>query len=86
MGEPRTEASLEDDKSTTTPLVLIHPRRELARRFSAGLEVTLYWCAWENGTSLEVRQPTSEETLLFTVAREHALDAFYHPYAYLPIA
>ena len=35
-------------------------------------------------TSIEVWQPASGETLLFTVAGEHALDAFYHPFAQLP--
>jgi len=64
----------------------VHDRRELARRFSGGLEVTLYWCAGDNSTSVEIHQATSEETLLFAVAREHALDAFYHPFAHLPIA
>ena len=35
-------------------------------------------------TSIEVWQPRSEETLAFAVARERALDAFYHPFAHLP--
>ncbi len=83
MGEPLAETSLEDELSTATPLVLIHSRRELAHRFGSGLEVTLYWCAWDNSTSVQVHQSTPEETLFFTVAREHALDAFYHPFAYL---
>jgi hypothetical protein len=65
---------------------LVDGRRELARRLSGGLEITLYWCAGDNTTSVEVHQRASEETLLFAVAREHALDAFYHPFAHLPIA
>jgi hypothetical protein len=56
---------------------------ELARRTSGGIEVTLYWSAHENRTSIEVWQPASEETLLFAVAPEQALDAFYRPFAYL---
>lgn len=59
---------------------------ELARRTSGGIEVTLYWNARENRTSIEVWQPASEETLHFNVARERALDAFYHPFAYLLIS
>jgi len=47
------------------------------------LEVTLYWSAADDSTSLQVSQRESEETLLFTVPREHALDAFYHPFAHL---
>ncbi len=62
------------------------PRRELARRVSGGLEIALYWSAHDDSTSLEIRQPASEETLLFAVAPERALDAFYHPFAHLPIS
>ena len=68
----------------TTP-TLIDPRRELASRASGGIEVTLYWSAHDNSTSVELRQPASEETLLFTVAGARALDAFYHPFAHLPL-
>jgi hypothetical protein len=64
---------------------LDYPRRELAYRVSGGIEVTLYWSADDNSTSVEVWQPASGETLLFAVARECALDAFYHPFAHLPI-
>jgi len=60
------------------------PRRELARRVSRGLEVTLYWSPHDDSTSIEVCQPASEETFAFAVAREQALDAFYHPFAHLP--
>jgi hypothetical protein len=59
-------------------------RRELARRASGGLEVTLYWNAPDNSTSVEVWQRASGEALAFAVAGEHALDAFYHPFAHLP--
>jgi hypothetical protein len=62
---------------------VIRPRRELARRVSGGIEVTLYWSAYDNSTSIEVRQSATEETLQFTVAREAALEAFYHPFAHL---
>jgi hypothetical protein len=60
--------------------------RELACRVTGGIEVTLFWNADDNSTSVQVRQPASGETLLFTVAREQALDAFYHPFAHLPTA
>jgi hypothetical protein len=63
-----------------------HPRRELAHRHSGGIEVTLYWSAHDNTTCLEIRQPASAETLLFSVPRERALDAFYHPFSHLPIS
>ena len=60
-----------------------NPRRELARRLNGGLEVTLYWNADDNSTSIEVLQTTTDEKLTFAVARERALDAFYHPFAHL---
>ena len=58
-------------------------RRELARRLTGGIEVTLYWSPDDNTTSVEVSQSATEETLLFNVARERALDAFYHPFSHL---
>ena len=62
------------------------PRRELARRVSGGIEITLYWSAADNRTSIEVWQPDSGETLAFAVPPERALDAFYHPFAHLALA
>ena len=59
------------------------PRRELARRVSGGIEVSLYWDPLENNTTVEVWQPATEETLVFAVAPERALEAFYHPFAEL---
>jgi hypothetical protein len=64
---------------------ICHTRRELARRNSSGIEVTLYWSAVDNSTSIEVWQSASDETFAYTVAPERALDAFYHPFALLPI-
>jgi hypothetical protein len=61
----------------------IQPRRELARRVSGGIEVSLYWSPFDNATTVEVWQPASEETLVFAVAPERALEAFYHPFAEL---
>jgi hypothetical protein len=69
--------------STTT---ICHARRELAHRVSGGLEVTLYWSAHDNHTSVEVRQLGTGETVAFAVAHERALDAFYHPFAHLSVA
>lgn len=61
-------------------------RRELARRVSGGLEVTLYWSAHDDATSIEIWQAATGETLAFAVRGEQALDAFYHPFANLPAA
>jgi hypothetical protein len=57
--------------------------RELARRVSGGIEVALYWSPLDNSTTVEVWDGASEETLVFGVAPERALEAFYHPFAQL---
>jgi hypothetical protein len=58
-------------------------QREFAHRVSGGLEVTLYSNADDKSTSIEVFDAATEVTHHFTVARERALDAFYHPFAHL---
>ena len=86
VSKPVTETSFEEHILHAVRPALVHPRRELANRVSGGIEVTLYWSPHDNSTSLEVWQSASEEMLQFTVAREEALEAFYHPFAHLPIA
>jgi hypothetical protein len=61
-------------------------RRELARRSSAGVDVTLYW------------HPTRDEVIVSVYDERHgahfevrpqgslALDVYYHPYAYADLA
>jgi hypothetical protein len=83
MGQPLSEETV-DVAIGDAWLALVQPSRELARRVSGGLEVTLYWRADGDSTSVEIRQGESDEVLLFTVAPEHALDAFHHPFAHLP--
>jgi hypothetical protein len=58
-------------------------RRELASRVTGGLEITLYWEAQDNTTSIEVHKKATAETIAFPVARDRALDAFHHPFAHL---
>ena len=58
-------------------------RRELGRRVSGSAEIALYWNAEDNSTSIEIWHTTTDETITFAVARERALDAFRHPFAYL---
>ena len=58
---------------------IISRRRELAHRVGGGFEVTLYWNAGDNSTSIEVRHLESETHLRFAVPADKALDAFYHP-------
>ena len=58
-------------------------RRELAERVTGNLEVTLYWSPRDDRITVEVYQPSTEETIAFRVAPDRALDAFYHPFAHL---
>jgi hypothetical protein len=58
-------------------------RLELAQRLTGGLEVTLYWHADDNSTSVDVHQAATEETISFSVPPDRALDAFHHPFAHL---
>jgi hypothetical protein len=60
--------------------------RDLAHRISGGMEVTLYWCVEDDSIHIELRQPAPAESIGFPVARERALDAFYHPFAHVPAA
>ena len=58
-------------------------RRELARRVTGGLEITLYWDAHDNTISIEIHQKATAQTMAFPVAADRALDAFHHPFAHL---
>jgi len=69
---------------STATTIPIRSRRELAFRSGGGIEVTLYWDAEEDSTSVEIYHLATEETILFAVPREQALDAFHHPFAHLP--
>jgi hypothetical protein len=60
-----------------------HTHRELAHRSGGGIAVTLYWNAEDDSTSVEIFHAATEQTLHFAVPRDHALDAFYHPFAHM---
>jgi hypothetical protein len=62
------------------------PRHELAQRKSGGLEITLYWDPGNDGLSVEIHQPATQQTIAIPVAHDLALDAFYHPFAHLTAA
>ena len=64
---------------TVAAPIVVNRRRELAHRVVSGVEVTLYWDAADNSTSIELRHVASETRLHFAVAPDEALDAFYHP-------
>lgn len=56
---------------------------ELASRTSSGLEVTLLWQRDRTDVNVRVIDAQTEETFELTVAGDSALEAFYHPYAYV---
>ena len=62
------------------------PRRELAHRSGAGLDVTLLWCpsTGQNDESIVVCVCDSRDGAYFEITAEPhlALDVYYHPFAY----
>ena len=60
--------------------------RELDRRVSDGLEVTLLWYPQTNRLTVEVYDDVAEQMFEFDVPPQCADDAFRHPYAYAPTA
>jgi hypothetical protein len=60
-------------------------RSELAHRSTDGIEVSLYWSKRTNRVTIELVDWRVDERLEFEVARDKALDAFHHPYAYAPV-
>jgi hypothetical protein len=55
---------------------------ELDRRASAGLEVSLLWSRTASKLVVSVADTLTGERLELPVAREDAVDAFNHPFAY----
>jgi hypothetical protein len=64
----------------TTPT---HPRtRELAAREGDGIRVVLLWHPREDTVTVAVDDALAGDSFELAVARDQALDAFYHPFAY----
>ena len=66
--------------STPTP----NSPRELAHRSSDGLDVSLLWHPADDTPYLSVLDHRTHTAMQFSVARDAALDAFNHPFAYAP--
>jgi hypothetical protein len=62
----------------TTPLT-----RELAARESDGIHVLLLWHPDENALTVSVEDTRAGDQFQIAVEPDHALDAFYHPFAYV---
>jgi hypothetical protein len=58
--------------------------RELAQRRSATDEILLLWYPEVDRVELVVRDIATGAGFLIEVEPGHAIDAFYHPYAYAP--
>jgi hypothetical protein len=58
--------------------------RELAHRVTSYVEVTLLWRQVDDMVTLRLVEVGSGVEFEFGVRPEDALDAFNHPYAYLP--
>ena len=58
--------------------------RELAHRVTSYVEVTLLWRQADNVLTLRLAEVGTGIEFEFGVRPEDALDAFNHPYAYLP--
>ncbi len=60
--------------------------RELAHRSTSIIDVTLLWRRVDNMVTLRLVELVTGIEFEFGVRPEDALDAFNHPYAYLPNA
>jgi hypothetical protein len=56
--------------------------RELASREGDGLAVRLVWHPNDNAVTVSVTDSRTGDRFQLAVDRTHALDAFYHPFAY----
>jgi hypothetical protein len=56
--------------------------RELAARENNGIHVLLLWHPREDALTVSVEDSRAGDRFQLAVARDRALDAFYHPFAY----
>jgi hypothetical protein len=64
-----------------TPIAT-NPERELAQRFSDGIEVSLWWNERTDRVTIKVYDARVDEAFEFEVDGRSALDAYRHPFAY----
>jgi hypothetical protein len=80
-------SSLKSARSPDNPAgALESERRELARRSSADVDVTLYWYPVLDELVVSVRDKRDCAHLEIRPERGVALDVYYHPYAYADAA
>ena len=76
-------AETDEDRAPLTGGRMNTPIRELAQRVSGADEVLLLWHPDSERVELSVRDVASGLGFRVEVAPASALDAFYHPYAYV---
>ena len=59
-----------------------NPVRELHRRVNDGFDVRLLWDSQTNRVFVSVDDQRNADRFEFDVDPAHALEAFYHPFAY----
>jgi hypothetical protein len=64
------------------PISHLKHRRELAHRVCAGFDVMLLWNPADNSLAVRVLRYDDAETYELAVPRDHALNAFHHPFVY----
>jgi hypothetical protein len=77
-----TRSSLAVSEPKGGGMSFVRSIRELAARESNGVSVRLLWHPLENAVTVSVEDRHDGECIDLAVAPEHALDAFYHPFAY----
>jgi hypothetical protein len=71
----------------TAPTTELRPQlRELAHRHGNDIDVSLFWRAADNSLLLLLVEVPTGVVFEVPVPAEQAMDAFHHPYAYLPVA
>jgi hypothetical protein len=70
---------------TEVPAIGRATTRELAHRETTHLQVSLLWHPTNNLLTLRLVEVGTGREYTFCIKPEKALDAFNHPYAYLPI-
>jgi hypothetical protein len=82
MQAPTTQplTTLETQGGAMTPVTL--QTRELAARENDGIHVLLLWHPREDAVSVSVDDTRAGQRFDLAVARDRALEAFYHPFAY----